>query len=170
MSSPSQRQSKLDGKDAFNEVGVLSEVVSNLRALFLDEGYLPDDPGKINSQLTEASLDNTRVTSRHIESLVALGVLGRVIAGGHSYLAWMDVRHANRSVPALVKSPDLLPKPEMEIAKATETSQAVETNELFKIDVELDMEHEKLLLYRSLIVVEVIAGLLLLRQMLLWFY
>ena len=173
MSSSSQKQQQsFEEKGSSKEVNVLSDVVANLRALSFDEGFLADDPSKINSQLKDAGLDQTEVSSRHIESLVALGVLGRVISGGASYLAWMNERDKDDPIPVLTRSADLLSNQEKESLEVidAEDKQAVETNDLFKLDVELDMEHEKLLLYRSLIVVEAIAGLLLLRQMLLWFF
>jgi len=167
-SKSSQPAQKLDNQST--EVDVLSEVVDRIRELSFDNSYLADDPATINAQLQERGLDNIQVGSRHIEALVALGVLGRVISGGRSHLAWMNdgVLKDPPSQSLITVENSSLVDSDQDINKRSEKD--IETNDLFKLDVQLDMEHEKLLLYRSLIVVEGIAGLLLLRQMLLWYF
>lgn len=131
----------------------LVERSRELRSILELRRTLPDDVGGVRAAIAEQTGEESRVSARDIEALVALGVMARVISGGESRLLWVGGALA----------PELARDEDEAHARSDENRIEVESD-LFRLDLAIDLESEKLLLFRTLMMLELIAAIVLLRQ------
>lgn len=127
------------------ELGRLAVLAQHLAAALRNGSVVADDPTVVAALVAAEARGD--VSRRRLDALCALGVLGRVESGGATTLVWMRDGWAAHAVAAGA-IPDL-------------------SSEAFKLDVAIDVEHERLLLYRIAFVVEVIAAVVIVRQLIL---
>ncbi|MDH3226266.1 MAG: hypothetical protein OEM67_04155 [Thermoleophilia bacterium] len=134
----------------FDEIAALGRAAEALRLTLAERGPLPDELAAVRTTIGEVTGARAKVTSRQIEALISLGVLGRVISGGSVALIWME----SGSVPATAVG---------DRAREGDQLGDVET-EIFRLDLAIDVAFEKLLLYRVALVLEAVAAVAILRQ------
>ena len=133
----------------FDEIGALGGVAGALRRALAERGVLPADIREVRATVAEVTGERSGITEPQIEALIALGVLGRVSSGGREQLVWMrDGAPTTPTGPQVVDSPPRDPE-----------------SEAFRLALEIDIERERLLLYRVGLAGLATFGVLLLRQL-----
>ena len=134
---------------ALAEINGLPRLAQLLRDLTAGGGAIPADSKYIEAALRARDLDAIAVRPEQIDALVALGAVARVMVGTTLHLVWeADAGERGGTVPA---TPSVLNEEDLR----------------FRLDIETDIEHERLLLYRVLLVLELLAGVLVARHFLL---
>jgi hypothetical protein len=134
----------------FDEIAALGRAAEALRLTLAESGPLPDETQAVRTAIGEVTGARAEVTSRQIEALISLGVLGRVVSGGSATLIWMESGIAG--APA-----------RHDQANEGDQLDGVET-EIFRLDLAIDVAFEKLLLYRVALVLEAVAAVAIVRQ------
>jgi hypothetical protein len=183
-----------DAERRAGTVNELLSAVAGLRARFdalpaSEAGSAP--PGLSASDLATAEID---LSARQIEVLVALGVIRRLEQAGESRIVWAggETRATGalaafgqvaETLRGITLSPPPPPPPDVATVErlvapaagrtlaagagagpAAARAAAVSRDEEFQIDLASDYEHERLLMYRVILAFEIVAGILLIRE------
>jgi hypothetical protein len=159
------------------EVAALAEVARALEVAFARCSSAEDDLVCVNAMIAEVGDTECVATQRDIEALVALGVLGRMISGGESHLIWMRGTRARReATPAAHHPADghdnaragfLSPRKRRGSRQVKVDDREQASTEEFRLDLAIDLEREKLLLYRVALTFEGVALVVIVRQIIL---
>ena len=133
----------------FDEIGALGQVAGELRRAFVVSPILPSELTELRAAIAAAIGQRAGITGAQVESLIALGVIGRVSSGGVDRLVWM--RDGAPEAPEATRLVE--PAPEL-----------VADDEAFRLDIEIDIESERLLLYRVVLVGLLVIGLVIARD------
>lgn len=140
---------------ALVEISGLPRLAEAIRLLTEDGGAVPADSKLLEAAIRRLGMDDVKVEPEHVDALVALGTLERVMIGRTLHLVWRSDASDDRVHVPRTAGPI--------------TSDLTEDDLRFRLDIELDIEHERLLLYRVILILELVAGALLVRQALLWY-
>lgn len=131
--------------DPRSELAALADLARALGSAIVDG--VPDNPAQVAAMLDDGPGPRAEVTASRLHALVELGVLGRVTSGGTTRLVWTtDGQDTTTLVPAEPAKPD---------------------TEEFRLDLAIDVEHERLLLYRVAFAIELVGAIIIARQFLL---
>ncbi len=134
-------------KGDFDEIGALGAAAGAMRKVLAELR-------EVRAAIAEATGERSGVTQRQIDALVALGVLGVVSSGGIQQLVWMHDGVPSRPAPMHL------------VATETGTPGEDVDREVFRLDIAIDLETERLLLYRVSLVAIVVIGMIIARQLL----
>lgn len=132
------------GASPAQEVDALARTAAALEMVLEPGVTVPDALDVVAARIAERG-HQVEVTARQVEALVALGVVGRVTSGGTTGLVWMRDGWAAYVPPSAADSPEL---------------------EEFRLELGIDVERERLLLYRIALIFELIAAIIIVRQIL----
>jgi hypothetical protein len=127
------------GSSVDNEIDQLSALADSLGAAMPRGGSIADSVDEVSSLIGE----QMSVSARHLEALVALGIVGRITSAGQTRLVWMR---------------------DDEIGA---TSTLDPGTEEFRLDIAIDLEHERRLLYRVTLIFELVMLIVIIRQIIL---
>lgn len=139
----------------FDEIGALGGIAGALRRTLIERKSLPADLREVRASVAEVTGERSGITEPQLEALIALGVLGRVSSGGRDSLVWME-----DGAPTVPASPHVVSPGDEE---------AVESEE-FRLDLQIDIESERLLLYRVGLAGVATVGVVLLRELAMVFF
>lgn len=131
-----------------SQIDQLEAIAAPLEGALGGGRSVDDTPESVTEASRRVAPGAPAATARQIDALVELGVLGRVVSAGEARLVWMLDGWA-RGPAGAAPAPD------------------ADDNERFRLDLAIDVERERLLLYRIALVFEVIAAIAILRQLIL---
>lgn len=127
------------GSSVDQEIDQLVVLADRLGAQMPRGGSIPDSVDEV-ARLLDA---HVAVSARQVEALVALGIVGRITSAGQTRLVWMrddDIGATSTLDPGI---------------------------EEFRLDIALDLEHERRLLYRVTLIFELVLLIVIIRQIVL---
>ncbi len=129
------------GSSVEQEIDQLVVLADRLGAAMPRGGSIADSVDDVAQLLGE----HVTVSARQVEALVALGIVGRITSAGRTRLVWM--RDDDIGATSTL-DPDV---------------------EEFRLDIALDLEHERRLLYRVTLIFELVLMIVIIRQIILGF-
>jgi hypothetical protein len=136
------------GTGPIAQIDQLEAIAATLEQALAGGRSVGDAPASVTEASRRVAPGAPAAAARQIDALVELGILGRVVSAGETRLVWM--------LDGWARGP----------AGAAPAADA-DANEEFRLDLAIDVERERLLLYRIALVFEIIAAIAIVRQLIL---